>query len=87
MLYKKIHRQFVREFRVGRRFRRRYNAEIIYEVTGKPNINYSEGCICVKCEGSINGRWDLVVINDIYFGEHIGERIDKDDITWLNYVV
>ena len=79
MLYKKVHRQFVREFWVGRRFKRRYNAAI-YEVTGKPSIDYSKGSICVKCDGLGLDTWNLIVINDNYYGCSIGERLDKDVI-------
>ena len=35
MLYKKIHRQYVKEFWVGRKFKYKCN---IYEVTGGPRI-------------------------------------------------
>lgn len=35
MLYKKIHRQYVKEFRKGRKFK--YNG-FVYEVTGEPHI-------------------------------------------------
>ena len=37
MLYKKYHRQYVREFRVGRRFR--YGSGNIFEITSKPQID------------------------------------------------
>lgn len=80
MLYKKIHRQYVKEFRVGRKF---MWCGDVCRVTGKPNIDYSEGSICVSV--SVNISWSLIVINDNYFGDYsIGERLDKDNITWLN---
>ena len=81
MLYKKVHRQYLRECKIGRKFR--FRGEV-YKVTGKPFIYYSEGSICVKCSGPGNwDYWDLVVVNDFY-GWSIGKRLDKDNIEWLN---
>lgn len=37
MLYKKIHRQYLREFRDGRKFKDKYDA--VYEVLGKLHID------------------------------------------------
>ena len=37
MLYKKIHRQYVKEFRVGRKFRDSFGE--VYEITQKPQID------------------------------------------------
>ena len=42
MLYKKIHRQHFREFKVGRKFRFYGN---VYKITEEPNIKGN--CICV----------------------------------------
>lgn len=52
MLYKKIHRQFVRQFRVGRR----YWHHDIYEITKKPRINCRGTCILV------DGGWPVIYI-------------------------
>lgn len=83
MLYKKIHRQYLREFRMGRKFR--YNGEV-HEVAGKLYINYSEGYIGVSVEynGPSNWNWSLIVINDNYYGFSIGEKLDKNNITFLD---
>ena len=85
MLYRKIHRQYVRQFIVGRRFRW-YNGEV-RKVIGKPNIDYFEGAICVKVKyygPSTWSDWGLIVINDNYYGLSIGARLDKDKIKWLD---
>lgn len=39
MLYKKVHRQYLREFRIGRRFKDKYD-NCIDEITGKPYTYY-----------------------------------------------
>lgn len=73
MLYKKIHRQFLREFKVGRKYR---FGGVVFEITGKPYIcgryirvdevnNYDEG------------TYDLIV--DLDSGKMI-----YDYITWLD---
>lgn len=84
MLCKKVHRQYVREFWVGRKFK--FRGEV-YKVTRKPFIYYPKGSICVsvKYNGPGNWNWGLIVIKDSYYSFSIGERLDKDDITWLNY--
>lgn len=88
MLYKKVHRLHVRDFRVGRKFMYRFGDKI-FKITSKPYIDYSEGCISdgcirIKCDGTVNGTWDLIVISDDYFGDFsIGEIIDRDNIIWL----
>lgn len=75
MLYKKIHRQHVRQFRVGRKFRfvDNYN-DRVYKITGKPHIPlFTKGkrsTIRVDC-------WDLIFVWS-------GKLWHKDDITWLN---
>ena len=56
MLYKKIHRQFLREFRVGRKFKYG-NSRVVHEVTSKPRI---EGD-CIQVEG-----WYLIYIDGPY---------------------
>ena len=69
MLYKKIHRQFVRQFRVGRR----YWHHDIYEITKKPRIggrDYSRSIV-------VDGRW---LIN-LGSGRLL---FNKDDFEWLD---
>lgn len=53
MLYKKIHRQFVKQFWVGRRYCIHGD---VYEITEKPRIN---------CRGTyidVNGGWPVIYI-------------------------
>ena len=38
MLYKKYHRQYLREWRIGRKFKYNHCSSGIFEVTGKPYI-------------------------------------------------
>ena len=82
MLYKKIHRQYLREFKKGRRFKYydgSYNVRD--EVTSKPYIDYSEGAICVKSD--YDGlEWCLIPIDDYYYPR--GVRLQKNEIKWLN---
>lgn len=53
MLYKKIHRQFVRQFWVGRRYW--YRGEM-YEITKKPHIGFCDKCI------NVDGGWPVIYI-------------------------
>lgn len=43
MLYKKIHRQHVREWRLGRKFKFSRGSSAIYRVSREPYIAYIEG--------------------------------------------
>lgn len=78
MLYKKIHRQFLREFRVGRKFK--YN-KVVYEVTEKPHIDPEYIYSVVS-----DNKWPLIPLVDapIYYYPDKGERTDEDYIEWLN---
>ena len=81
MLYKKIHRQYVREFWEGRKFkyydgRRRVRDEI----TSKPYIDYQEGYIRVKSDDDWF-EWPLIPIVD--YDYPIGQLLHKDDFGWL----
>ena len=78
MLYKKIHRQYVKEFRMGRRFISATQVEKI--VTGKPYINHLKGYICVKCNG-LDSDWVVVSMTDDY--SFTGQLWYIDRITWL----
>ena len=81
MLYKKIHRQYLRQFKKGRTFK--IDGEV-YKVYEEPFIDYPSPIICVKCESMwcYNCRRCLIMMadNDI---SYIGKRIGKDKITWL----
>ena len=75
MLYKKIHRQRLREFWIGREFRvgRKFKVGNIgkyeYEVISKPFINCPEKSICIRIKKKI-------------LGIHVS--MNKEDITWLD---
>ena len=70
MLYKKIHRQYLREWRLDRKFRFRDNKEV-YRVAIKPYID--EGYIKI-------GGWRLIYMK----GPRLGRLFDKDDFKWLD---
>ena len=76
MLYKKIHRQHLREWRIGRKFR--YKSSFgVYEVTGKPYI-----CRRYIRVDEVNNyeekTYDLIVaLND-------GRLWNTDVIIWLD---
>lgn len=81
MLYKKIHRQCVRQYRVGRKFRC-INSGNVYEVTGKLYIDYPDGVIGVMCKkNNKNKCWSLIVISRL---GRVGETVDDVFIEWLN---
>lgn len=51
MLYKKTHRQYLREFRVGRKLK--YIGGGVYRIIEKPHIRIERNYICV-------GHWDRI---------------------------
>lgn len=69
MLYKKTHRQYIREFWVGRKYRYRYNHEV-RKIIFKPEV----------CEYFI--RVGNCILIDTR-GPRLGQ-IQKKDITWLD---
>lgn len=81
MLYKKIHRQYLREFKKGREFR---VGDDVYKVNGKPYIK--GGYIYSVVSG--DNAWPLIPLVDapksIYYYPDKGERIDEDYIEWLD---
>ena len=80
MLYKKVHRQFLREFKKGREFR---VGDDVYKVTREPCID-PEYIYSVVSDNA----WPLIPLVDapksIYYYPDKGERIDEDYIEWLN---
>ena len=69
MLYKKIHRQHLREWKVGRRFK--FEGEV-FEIINEPvRDNYDE---YIWGDG---GDWHLISLKS-------GRLYHKDGITWLN---
>ena len=77
MLYKKIHRQFVKEFKKGREFK---VGDHVFKVTGKPYIK--DGCIFSVVSG--DNDWPLIPLVDAPKYPDKGERIDEDYIEWLD---
>lgn len=84
MLYKKIHRQYVREFRrrIGRKFKYEWCGGGVYKVTSEPFIDPSGDGIYVKFDDNDQFKWPLISMIDNYYS--IGVRLGKDYITWLD---
>ena len=65
MLYKKIHRQYLRQFRKGRMFRGKYRGDVfesgVYKITSRPYIDSGE--IWIDCGTSSVGLIDLSLSN------------------------
>ena len=73
MLYKKVHRQYLREWRIGRKFK--YLGEV-YEITKeKPFID-------IECGNIRIDHWFLILI--LIDGEKSGQLWCKDNIEWLD---
>ena len=70
MLYKKVHRQYLREFRVGRRFRFYDDSSEVHEVTRKPEI----GLFSIRVSD-----WDVISMV-----QWPGKMWLKDNIEWLD---
>ena len=83
MLYKKIHRQYLREFRVGRKFKYfRYGREDVLKVI-RPHI--TRNCyvsVLVRCD-CLPISLTLIYMTDKTGSWFKGELINIDDITWL----
>ena len=85
MLYKKIHRQYVKEFREGRKFKCEEFGDDVREITSKPYIDSRGWWICVKVMLVDKDRYDFWSVISITncFMSHKGELSNKNDITWL----
>ena len=88
MLYKKVHKQRLREFwidrgfKVGRKFRVGNIGIYEYEVISKPFINCPERSICIRIKcNEVICIWSLIIMKKI-IGLHVG--MDKDDIFWID---
>lgn len=93
MLYKKIHRQYLREFRIGRRFKCHLSNGIgiykVYKIEFNPHTDIGNDHIRV-CSSSnifsfnsnaINRHWwDLILMK----GRNLGRLRYKDKIFWLD---
>lgn len=73
MLYKKIHRQHLREWRLGRKFKEAGN---VYKVTSKPRIRSRLSAIFVGCD---NCDCPLIFIKDPEKGIIRGKDIEWKD--------
>ena len=81
MLYKKVHRQYVKEWRIGRKFR---FINRVCKITSKPYISYLDKSIRVTCDGGYeSSSWPLINIGDV-LGLCTRARLNEDNITWLN---
>ena len=79
MLYKKIHRQFLREFRIGRKFEHKSSTGGVfgvYEVTGKPYICWRYIKVN-EIDYSDEGTEDSIVVLNLNSGKIY-------EITWLD---
>ena len=72
MLYKKVHRQYLRQFRIGRKIKDKYDNRID-EVAGKPYIDYDWHSIWL-------GGWCLIPMT----GRYSGILRNKKRITFLD---
>ena len=82
MLYKKIHRQYLREFRIGRKYRIANDERVVAK---KPYIHKNGKYIMVF--STIDGSSfcsDQVLITIGGNGLFLGQFWHKDDITWLD---
>ena len=69
MLYKKIHRQFLRECRIGRKYKR-CSSNVVDVVTGKPHIDsdfnsiLADGWNVITIKGQDSGKiWNRSIFN------------------------
>lgn len=72
MLYKKIHRQYLRQWRLGRKFK--YGGfKTIFKITNKPYIDKNHTI-------RIDEKFPLISIT----GPFSGSMLSRDWITWLD---
>lgn len=83
MLYKKTHRQHVRKYWIGRKFKYG-DCEEVYKVTGKPYIGRRDIIVnVVDCDHIEEVKWNLVRLVGLLEG-YTAEGKSKSRITWLN---
>ena len=76
MLYKKIHRQYLRQFRIGRTFRQ-YGRKNVLKIT---KLYITRGCyIYVSVSGDCLPPMSIIHMT----GPWNGKLLYTDDITWL----
>ena len=75
MLYKKVHRQYLREFRVGRKLKFR-GIDIVYEITKEPFIMRVGYQILVERSGC-----HMMLIS--LLSGMIYQYKDKNELLWL----
>lgn len=86
MLYKKTHRQHVRKYWIGRKFKyKEYGKESeVYKVTEKPYIGRRDikvNVVDCSCMGEV--KWNLVRLVGLLEG-YTAEGKSKSRITWLD---
>ena len=74
MLYKKVHRQFVRQFWKGRKF---WYCGFVHEVAKEPYISKKEECIFFKGDKL---RWYLIPI----IGSSKGQLLNTCNFKWID---
>ena len=86
MLYKKIHRQYIREWRLGRKFRFSHGSNTIYRVSREP---YIKG-ISIWVEDIRDDSDEHTLIPIAFCLVDIADKYSsqlchhKDDIKWLD---
>lgn len=73
MLYKKYHRNYIKQFRIGRRFKFHKDDDEVYGVTCKPHI-----------EKGYNDNYTNISITRWYLISIVSGKIVLRNITWLN---
>lgn len=73
MLYKKYHRNYLKQFRIGRRFKFHENEGNVFGVTCKPYI-----------EKDYKGNYINISITRWYLISLVSGKIVLRHITWLN---
>lgn len=82
MLYKKTHRQYLREFKVGRRYR--YEGDGVYEITRKPYID-EDYYIKIDVDNDRYFSCRCIAVIALYSGKMWYKfKIAKDIIIWLD---
>lgn len=85
MLYKKTHRQYVRKYWIGRRFKYKSGDDIgVFKVTGKPYIGRHNIIVnVVDCSCMEEVKWNLIRLVGLLKG-YTAEGTSTDRINWIN---
>ena len=74
MLYKKVHRQYLRQFRIGRKF---WYCGFVHEVAKEPYISKKEECIYFNGDKL---RWYLIPLG----GSSKGRLLNTCIFEWID---